>query len=374
MRIGLMVVCVLAACGEDDGSTRDTGDAAADGTGGDTTVATDSATTSDTASDTGADTSVGDTGDTSVGDTGGDTGSEDTGQPADTTTDAADTGAPADADGDTSDTTPTDAAADAEVGPSCLALGHAVGDRYPAGDHCNFCECRDGGVAACTTRKCDNDVGGCDYDGRPHAYAERFPATDGCNECVCAASGLACTHRCPELPQEGAILLESMSEPCGEDATFTGNAVWGGFPYPDLTVPFTYTTDGPLYPETLPPTTLRLRVVREDEGYVVCRIPSPEQPAIDMEVMIEWITADGQLDEGFHTYLRRNDFGFVDGWFVAMGANELDGAFDPNCLDPNGFAFGATYLIDRSVSGDVGKICETDILLTVGTFEHTPEL
>ena len=33
-----------------------------------------------------------------------------------------------------------------------------------------------------------------------------------------------------------------------------------------------------------------------DEGFVVCRIPSPTQPAIDMEVVTEWITEDGAFD------------------------------------------------------------------------------
>lgn len=252
-------------------------------------------------------------------------------------------------------------------GTSCIDEGHLAGERYAVGDNCNFCECHADGSTTCTDRACLGSAGGCTYDGTEHAYGERFLATDECNECVCAASGLACTRRPECKTEEGAILVESLDTPCGPDSNFTAQAVLDGLPAPDFEAPFTYATDGKLYPETLPDTTVRVRVVY-DGGFAVCRIPNPGQEAFDIEVVVEWITADGSFDEGFHTYLRRNASGFTDVWSLAMGAPGLDGSFNPACLDPNGFAFAATYGADGTVEGYVEKICETDILLTVGTF------
>lgn len=280
---------------------------------------------------------------------------------------------------DTSDATDTGDVTVVEVdviGPaSCIEQGHAPGERYAAGDDCNFCDCAAHGSFVCSKHTCRSEVGGCTYNGRDFPYGARFVATDDCNACVCAASGLACTHRCPELPQEGAILLESLDAPCGDNPAFTAAAVLDGLPYKQFEAPFFYRTDGAMYPETLPPTTLRVSIAYEEGGFIACRIPSPDQPALDIEATIEWVTADGQFDEGFHTYLRRNDFGFLDAWMIAIGAeaDELDGAFDPNCLDPNGYAFSALiYNDDKHAEGNIGKACETDIMLTVGTFYFAP--
>ncbi|MGE0788310.1 MAG: hypothetical protein AB7S26_21735 [Sandaracinaceae bacterium] len=262
-------------------------------------------------------------------------------------------------------------AGSADAGPSCLDEGHAAGDRYPAGDHCNWCDCGTDGVATCTARTCGSDTPGCDYDGVTHGYGERFNSTDGCNECVCAASGLACTHRCPALPQEGAILLETLDEQCGDDPTFTGRAVIEGLPLDHFTAPFPYERTGPLYPETLPDTNVRVRIAY-DGGFIACRIPSPTQPAIDMEVEIDLVTEDGAFDEGFHTYLRRNNFGFLDAWTSVASAPRggLDGTYAPMCLDDNGFTFAFQVNADGTASGDVSKLCETDILLTVGAYAY----
>ncbi len=256
------------------------------------------------------------------------------------------------------------------TGESCL-VEHEAGERFPVGDNCNFCDCNADGSMTCTTRTCPAESGGCTYDGTDHAYAERFPSTDGCNECVCAASGLACTRRDCTVVEEGAILVESLDEPCGPDPNFTANAVLGGLPYDDFTAPFAYKTSGPLYPETLPDTTARVRIVY-DGGFAVCRIPNPGQEAFDIEVLVEWITADGAFDEGFHTYLRRDAMSFVDAWYLAIGApaNGLDGSFNPACLDPNGFSFAANIYADQTAEGQVGKTCETDILLNVGSFAY----
>jgi hypothetical protein len=247
------------------------------------------------------------------------------------------------------------------------------GQRVSQGDDCNFCECQPDGTIACTDRECP-PFPGCTYDGVDHAYAERFPSTDGCNECVCAASGLACTRRdCPGALEEGAILAESLDEPCGDDATFTARSVIEGLPFDDITMPFLYEHEGPLYPETLPDTTVRLRIVY-DGGFAACRIPMAGQEAWDIEAVIELITADGAFDEAFHAYLRKNASGFVISWFVvgSAPAGGLNGTYDPACLDPNGFSFDAQLLEDQSVSGSVFKNCETDIGLTVATFAHTP--
>ncbi len=256
----------------------------------------------------------------------------------------------------------------------CLAEGHFAGERYPVGDHCNFCECAADGTTTCTQRNCAFDIGGCVYADKPHDYGDRFPATDGVNECVCAASGLACTRRDGSLPEEGAILLESMDAPCGEDATFTGNAVLDGLPFPVLEADFKYIVSRELYPESRPPTTATVRLVRAATDFVVCRIPDPSQPAIDMEVTVEFMTADGAFDEGFHTYLRRNNFGFVNAWYTVGGAppGGLDGDYVAVCLDPNGYGFGMTWYADKTYSGHASKTCETDIPLDVGIFGNAP--
>jgi hypothetical protein len=256
---------------------------------------------------------------------------------------------------------------------NCIEQGHTAGERYAVGDDCNFCDCLADGSTSCTQRSCKGTMPGCTYAGQEHAYAERFPASDGCNECVCAASGLACTRRSCATSEEGAILVESLDTPCGPDTTFTAHAVLDGLPVTDLEAPFLYKKNGPLYPETLPDTKVRFRVVY-DGGFAVCRIPAPGQEAFDIEVMVEWITADGAFDEGFHTYLRRNAGGFVDAWFVATAAppGGLDGTFNPACFDPNGFSFGATINADGTAEGNTTKTCETDIVLTVGSWSYGP--
>lgn len=253
---------------------------------------------------------------------------------------------------------------------SCLD-DHAAGERFSVGDNCNFCDCNADGTTTCTTRTCPAESAGCTYDGVNHAYGERFPSSDACNECVCAASGLACTRRDCTVEEEGAILMESLDLPCGDDATFTAKGVLDGLPFNEIVAPLSYNTDGPLYPETLPDTTVRVRIVY-DGGFAVCRIPAPGQEAFDIEVLVEWITADGAFDEGFHTYLRRNAGGFVDAWFIGTGAppNGLDGTYNPACVDPAGFGFDATIYADQTAEGHVIKICETDILLDVASFSH----
>lgn len=365
-----MMVALVACGGNGDGARTDVTDADAIGEvvdGTDSDDATDIGDTSDTAEigDTSDATDIVDTSDTTdIGDT----------------SDATDIGDTIDT-SEISDATEVSDTGDATVveveviGPaSCLELGHAIGERYAAGDDCNFCDCMADGTSVCSKHTCKSEVGGCTYLGRDFPYGARFNASDDCNECVCAASGLACTHRCPDLPQEGAILLESLDAPCGDNPAFTAAAVLDGMPYKAFQAPFEYRTDGPMYPETLPPTTIRVQIAYEEGGYIACRIPSPDQPALDIEATIEWVTADGQFDEGFHTYLRRNDFGFLDAWMFAIGAgpDELDGAFDPACLDPNGFAFGLLIYDDGHAEGDIGKACETDIMLTVGTFSYAP--
>lgn len=321
-RIFSLGICALAACGDDDPASDTTSSSTSDATTTASTGQGGAATASVTSTSTSVSTST-----TGTGGTGG-------------------------------------------TGPSCLDE-HAAGDRYPVGDDCNFCDCAADGTATCTTRTCPAEPGGCIYDGTAHAYAEMFPSTDGCNDCVCAASGLACTRRDCTVEEEGAILVESLDTPCGDDPTFTANAVLNGLPIDDLIAPLEYATDGPLYPETLPDTTVRVRIVY-DGGFAVCRIPNPGQEAFDIEVLVEWMTADGAFDEGFHTYLRRDATSFVDAWYIAVGAppNGLDGTYNPACFDPNGFSFGATVYADGTAEGNVAKICETDILLGVGTFAY----
>lgn len=281
---------------------------------------------------------------------------------------------PGDAPGDAPDDAARDAASAADAPASCLST-HASGERFPVGDGCNFCDCAADGSTTCSTRTCVDSIGGCTYDGTAYAYGARFPSTDGCNECVCAASGLACTRRasCPGGLDEGAILMESLDESCGADPTFTARSVLEGLPHDDLTAPFLYDRARASYPESLPDTTVRMRIVYENGFFAVCRLPMPDQPAIDMQVTLEWITADGAFDEGLPAYLRRNDFGFVDAWWVAatVPLGELSGSYTPNCaLDPGDYAFDAQLDPDGHAAGSIRRVCETDLSFDVGTFER----
>lgn len=282
---------------------------------------------------------------------------------------------------------PPDVPADAgrDVGTdaraSCLDEGHEAGDRYPAGDPwdgCNYCECLFDGATICTDRVCPDSIGGCTYEGRAYDYGERFPSEDGCNECVCAASGLACTVRdgCAEVPSS-AILLESMNDSCGADDTFTPAMVLGTLPTTDFVAPFLYDRDRTPaeggYPEVLPDTNVRLRIVFEEDFFMVCRLPSPEQPALDIQVVLEWITADGAFDEGLPAYLRRNDFGFLDTWEMAASVplGGLNGTYTPICsLDPGDYSFGASVEPDGHATGTVYRVCETDLPLMIGGFDR----
>lgn len=259
--------------------------------------------------------------------------------------------------------------ADSET-PTRCPDGLMPGDRFAKGDHCNACECGADGAATCTKRECRNEKPSCDYGEATYAYGERFAADDRCNECVCAASGLACTRRCSGLAEEGAILVEDLDEPCGETLSFTARSVLDELPGDDITGPFLYNRAGSLYPETRPDTSGRLRIQYEG-GFIVCRLPMIEQPAFDIEVSVEWMTGDGAFDEGAHTYLRKNGFGFVDAWYVvgSWPHGALDGEYDSTCLDPRGYSLSGQIDRDGTTAVSVYKTCETDIGLEVGTMQ-----
>jgi hypothetical protein len=245
---------------------------------------------------------------------------------------------------------------------------HEAGDRYSAGDGCNFCECAGDGTSSCTERSCEPGHTGCTYDGVDHPYAERFPSTDGCNECVCAASGLACTRRsCDGALSEGGTLVESLDEECGVSG-FTAHSVLEGLPHPDLVVPFLYDRAREDRPETLADTSLRLRVVY-DEGFVAC-YPAPGQERFDIDIVLEWITADGAFNEGVRGYLRRQMSAFTDVWTVlaSLPATGLAGTYDAGCGDTGDLVFNATFDADGSVTGAISKDCG-DVGYTVGEFE-----
>lgn len=256
---------------------------------------------------------------------------------------------------------------------SCLEQGWQAGERYSLKDNCNFCDCQADGSSDCTKRTCAAKGPGCSYGNKSYGYAEKFPASDAINECVCAASGLACTRRQQGLPEEGAILLETLTASCGADLTFTGGHVLAQLPIKDVNADFPYDKTS-LFPESLSDTKMRMRIVY-DGGFVVCRVPSPTQPAIDIEVVVEWISEDGAFDEGLHTYLRRNNFGFVDAWTTNASAvthHALDGTYNPNCANAKGMAFSAQVNADGSAEGMIMKICEFDSAVPVGTFFHAP--
>jgi hypothetical protein len=154
------------------------------------------------------------------------------------------------------------------------------------------------------------------------------------------------------LDEEGAILLESLDEPCGDDPSFTGQEVLNGLPFMEVTEDFIYASDRALYPESLPDTTVTVRIMYEG-GFVVCRIPSPTQPAIDMEVVV------------------RANFGFLDMWttVASVPSEGLNGSYDAACMDHRGFGFSARFYADGTATGRASKICEGDIALEIGAFE-----
>lgn len=271
----------------------------------------------------------------------------------------------------------SDAAADATVdaGPNCLELGHTAGEHYAVGDACNFCDCGEDGIAVCTTRVCAPEGMSCSFGGSSHPYGVRFSASDGCNECACAASGVACTRRdCAPTIEDSAILLESNTEPCGDDPMFTVEHVLNILPYRQFTAPFLYERDREAYPEVNPDTTVFVRITY-DGGIAACRIPMPGQEAIDIEVRVELITEDGKFNEAFHTYLRRDRYSMFVDWFnmaMSLPPGGLNGFYAPACFDYNGLGIGINIYGDGTAEGHISKACETDISLTVGTFNYVP--
>lgn len=254
---------------------------------------------------------------------------------------------------------------------SCLSEGHVAGERFPAGDGCNFCDCNADGTRTCTARACGAPFTRCEHEGVMHDYGVRFALGDGCNECLCAPSGLACTRRaCAEPYEESAILLESMNEQCGDNASFTATRVLADLPRRDFVASFQYDRIRELSPETLPDTTIHVRIVAGD--FAVCRIQMPGQAAIDMDALLEIQTADGAFDEGGRAYLRKNDFGFVDAWssLLPIRLDATYGTYRPSCrFTPRDLMFSVQ--VDRSgeVGGAINKTCEGDIGLLVGAFE-----
>jgi hypothetical protein len=211
---------------------------------------------------------------------------------------------------------------------------------------------------------------GCEYDGTTYAYAERFDATDACNSCVCAASGLACTRReaCDPEFDEGAILLESLDAPCGPFDDFNAEWVLTNLSPWERTGPLDYENAGPLYPESLADTTMTVRVTFPADLYIVCRIPSPGQEALDLEAVLEWQSEDGAFDEGQHTYVRRNYGGFLEA-FTSVGAldsSELSGSYSPGCPDAGGVSIAPRWSDTGDAEAGLFKTCEVDIGLSVG--------
>jgi len=257
--------------------------------------------------------------------------------------------------------------------PSCL-VSHMAGERYPLADDCNFCECGADGVETCTERTCAPPFTTCELEGRSYDYGETFDLGDGCNECVCAPSGIACTRRtCEGAREEGAILLEDLNEGCGPREGFTAGNVLAELPFDTIEAPFLYERMRATYPETRADTTLSLRIAYAG-GFAVCRLETEDRAAIDMEVVLEWQTADGAFDEGIHAYLRKNDFGFLDAWFVlsTLPVGSIEGTYTPACPLPRDLSFSAQIERTGAASGSVNKTCEADIGLTVGSFAVAP--
>ena len=264
-----------------------------------------------------------------------------------------------------------DAAVDATSTADAFVPCATPGQRLPANDGCNWCDCRADGTTSCSTRVCPTSPYFCEYGGIRHPYAEKFNAADGCNKCVCAMSGLACTRRSCSTAEEGAILLESLSDTCGGIATLTGQHALDYLGATPIVAPFHYDRDRIDYPETRADTTLTFRPMF-DNGFIVCRIPQPGQEAIDLELKVELTTEDGAFDEGLHSFLtyRRSQFrdaaDFVDGRSMIPFVH---GAYTPNCFDPAGITYSAEFHPDgHSAIGRIAKACETDISLEVGNW------
>ena len=246
------------------------------------------------------------------------------------------------------------------------------GARVYQGDGCNFCTCEGGELVDCSDRECEPISDGCTYDGTTYAYAERFDSTDECNECVCAASGLACTRRedCENGNEEGAILLEDDLTLCGDVKDFNGALVRDGLEPLSRTGPLDYDETSPLYPDDFPTTDMTLTIAFPEDGYVVCRIPSAGQEALDLEAVIEWQTDDGRFDEGQHTYVRRNARGFLLATTSVMSFSPegIHGSYSPDCPDAGSIGLGPRWNFDGTAESTINKTCEVDIGLSVGNW------
>jgi len=159
---------------------------------------------------------------------------------------------------------------------------------------------------------------------------------------------------------------------CAPPAVWRAPAAARRLPSTDFTAPFLYDRDRDGYPEVLPDTNVRIRTIF-DQGFMVCRIPSPTHPALDLQITVEWITEDGALDEGFPAYLRKNNFGFVDAYEIAASIplGGLGFSYTPICsLDPGPYSFGMSIEPDGHATGSMYRVCETDLSLLIGSFDH----
>ncbi len=341
--LALLVLLSLTACGDDTTGASDSGGSS----GGSTGVSTTAVIPVDPSTGVGS-----------------------TAEGTDPSSSGSTTGS---ASGDTGSTGSSDTSGDASSSSgetTGLTACEAVGERIYMGDGCNFCDCTDAGLDNCTERACVPLSDGCEYDGSTYAYAEQFDADDDCNLCVCAASGLACTRReeCDPGFDQGAILLESSDAPCGPFDDFTGAWVMDNLAPLERTGPLDYENAGPLYPETLADTAMTLRVTFPEDGYIVCRIPSPGQEALDLEAVLEWQSEDGAFDEGQHTYVRRNYGGFLDAFtgVSALDPGELTGTYSPACPDAGAVSIAPQWNDIGDAGAGLFKTCEVDIGLSVG--------
>lgn len=304
-----------------------------------------------------------------------DTSSSDSSSTTDPNTSSSSSGSDSSSTGDAS----SSSGSESSTGSGSSSTGEAAcgpeGARIYQGDGCNFCDCEGGELTNCTTRTCES-IGGCEYDGTMYEYAEHFDSTDGCNECVCAASGLACTRRdkCVDGNEEGAILLEDDDQLCGGLEGFNGASVKSGLEPLSRTGVLDYNELGPLYPDTLPDTDMTLSITFPEDGFVVCRIPSAGQEALDIEAVLEWRSDDGQFDEAQHTYVRRNFRGFLMAYtgVASIDAQNIHGTYSPGCPDAQSISIGPRWNDDGTAQTGISKTCETDIGLQTGEWTSSP--
>merc|ERR1719153_980934 len=90
-------------------------------------------------------------------------------------------------------------------GKSCYWNGkyYKETERIPQGDGCNWCQCSNGDVGACTEVECEFIHGkSCYWNGKYYKEG-RIPYGDGCNYCSCNNGDVGACSEAECLPSSG---------------------------------------------------------------------------------------------------------------------------------------------------------------------------